>query len=140
MPNIKQNGDGSQGWESTSSPEGGYLPVSIAYVASTVDTYFFTADRNYVVKGIRGKPSVAGTGGACTVQIRKVPSGTAITSGTVVHSGTYNIVGTVDTNQTLTLSTTATDLAMVAGDSLAYDLTGTATSAVGAITVILAPA
>lgn len=140
MPMLKQLPDSSFGIEGSAGGDGGFLPITLNYTASTVDCTLFTADRPYVVKAVRGRVDVAGTGGACTAQIRKVPSGTAITSGTVLHSGTYNLVGTANAQQSLTLSTTASDLLLAAGDSICYDLTGTATSAVGAISVTLNPA
>lgn len=140
MPMIKQNADSSLGIEGKDGGDGGFLPVTLPYIATTVDCTLFTADRAYVVKAIRGRVDVAGTGGACTATIRKVASGTAITSGTALHTGSFNLVGTVNTQQALTLSATASDLLLAAGDSIAYDLTGTATSAVGAISVILNPA
>lgn len=141
---LKQNADSSLGLVGSNpiaNPAGeGFVPVTINYTASTVDGTFFVADRAYVVKAIRGRVDVAGTGGACTVQIRKTPTATAPASGTVLHSGSYNIVGTANANQALTLSTTASDLLLAPGDALTYDLTGTATSAVGSITVHLSPA
>lgn len=140
MPMIRQNADSSLGIEGTAGGEGGFIPVVLNYVATTVDCTMFTADRPYVVKAIRGRVDVAGTGGACTATIRKVPSGTALTSGTALHTGTFNLVGTAATQQALTLSTTASDLLLAAGDSICYDLTGTATSAVGSISVALCPA
>lgn len=142
--NIRQNGDSSLGLVGVSgltNPSGdGFVPVTLNYSASTPDCTMFVADRKYVVKAIRGRVDVAGTGGACTAVIRKVASDTALTSGTALHSSSYNLVGTAATNQTLTLSTTTSDLLLDAGDAIVYDLTGTATSAVGAITVHLAPA
>lgn len=140
MPMIKQNADSSLGIEGTAGGDGGFLPVTLNYIATTVDCTFFTADRPYVVKAIRGRVDVAGTGGACTATIRKVPSGTALTSGTALHTGSFNLVGTAAAQQALTLSTTASDLLLAAGDSLCYDLTGTATSAVGNLSVHLNPA
>lgn len=140
MPMIRQNPDGSLGFEGTASGEGGFIPVVLNYTAAIVDCTMFTADRPYVVKGIRGRVDVAGTGGACTAVIRKVASGTAITSGTALHSSSFNLVGTVNTQQALTLSTTASDLLLAAGDSICFDMTGTATSAVGALSVTLNPA
>lgn len=138
---IKQNPDSSLGMVGNASTGGeGFVPVTINYTASTPDCTFFVADRAYVVKAIRGRVDVAGTGGACTAQIRKTPTATAPASGTVLHSGSYNLVGTANANQALTLSTTASDLLLAVGDALSYDLTGTATSAVGSITVHLAPA
>ena len=140
MPNMKQNADSSCGIEGSAGGDGGFLPVTLNYLAGTTDCTIFTADRPYVVKAIRGRVDVAGTGGACTAVLRKVPSGTAITSGTALHTGSYNLVGTANAQQALTLSTTASDLLLAAGDSIAYDLTGTATSAVGNLSVTLNPA
>lgn len=140
MPNIRQNADSSLGIEGSANGEGGFVPASFLYTAAVTDATFFVADRPYVVKAIRGRVDVAGTGGACTATIRKVPSGTALTSGTALHSGTYNLVGTALAQQSLTLSTTDGALLMAAGDSLAFDVTGTATSAVGCVSVTLSPA
>ena len=143
---IRQGADGGLEMvgdqDSTRNPTAntGFVEVAINYNVPAADASFFIADRAYVVKGIRGVTDVAGTGGACTAQIRKVPSGTALTSGTVLHSGTFNLVGTTTTNQILTLSTTLSDRLLAAGDRLAFDLTGTATSAIGCISVSLAPA
>lgn len=143
---IRQNADGSLDLvgdqNSTRNPTAGvgFIGASINYNVPAADTSFFVADRAYVVKGIRGVNDVIGTGGACTAVVRKVPTGTALTSGTALHSSTYNLVGTAATNQILTLSTTASDLLLAAGDRLAVDYTGTATSAIGCITVTLSPA
>lgn len=137
---LKQSGDGSFGLAGVDAGDGGFIPVSLAYTATIADTSFFVADRTYVVKAIRGRVDVAGTGGACTAVIRKAPSATADTSGTALHSSTYNLVGTASANQTLTLSTTEGALRLAAGDCLYFDLTGTATSAVGSVTVTLSPA
>lgn len=140
MPNIKQLGDSSLGIEGAAQGDGGFIPITLNYTATTVDCTLFTADRPYVVKAIRGRVDVAGTGGACTAVVRKVPSGTALIGGTALHTGTYNLVGTAATQQALTLSTTPSDLLMAAGDSICFDLSGTPTSAVGAISVTLNPA
>jgi len=140
MPNLKNLGDSSMGIEGSSGGDGGFLPITLNYTATTVDCTLFTADRPYVVKAIRGRVDVAGTGGACTAVVRKVPSGTALIAGTALHTGTYNLVGTAATQQALTLSTTPSDLLMAAGDSICFDMSGTPTSAVGAISVTLNPA
>jgi hypothetical protein len=116
------------------------IDVTGEYVAASVDKRIFTANRAYRIVAIRGTPDVAGTdGGGVTAEVRKVPSGTAITAGTVVHTGTYNLKGTVDTVQSLTLSSTDANLLLAAGDSLAIDFTGTLTSATGVISVGLLP-
>ena len=137
---MKQNPDGSMGFAGVNAGDGGFIPVNMPYTAATADGSFWTADRAYVVKSITGRVDVLGTGGAATVIIRKAPSGTIGTSGTALHSGSYNLVGTINANQTLTLSTTEGALRIAAGDCLYYDLTGTATSAVGNISLSLAPA
>ncbi len=107
------------------------IQASIVYDATITDRTFFTADRALTVLSITGRVAVAGTGGACTATIRRVSSGTALASGTAIHTGTYNLVGTVDANQSLTLSSPL----VTSGQSLAFDVTGTATSAVGSLTV-----
>ena len=143
---IRQSADGSlelvgdQNTTRNPTATTGWLSVSVGYNVPAADVSFFVADRAYVVKGIRGVNDVIGTGGACTAIIRKVPTGTALVSGTALHASTYNLVGTAATNQILTLSTTVSDLLLAAGDRLAIDYTGTATSAAGCVTVSMAPA
>lgn len=101
---------------------------------------FFVATRACRVKRITARVLVAGTdAGAVTVVLRKVPTGTAIGAGVLLHSGTLNLKGAVDANQVLTLSVTAADLELVAGDALAIQPTGVTTAARGVVTVSLAP-
>lgn len=138
MPaNILQNADGSA--TVGQSVDDGLHTETSEWIATSVDKYFYIATRAERVKAITARPSVAGTGGAATAVIRKAASGTAITSGTALHSGSINLVGTVDTNQSLTLSTTPGVLDLKAGDALCIDFTGTLTSAVGAVSVALSP-
>ena len=139
--NLKQNADGSMGLQGADLDQGGFVPINIAYDASSVDRVVFVATRAYTVVGITGRPTVAGTdGSAVTAVIKKAASGTAITSGTALHSSTYNLKGTANTNQALTLSTTESDLYIAAGTCIGIDFTGTLTSATGVVTVMLAPA
>lgn len=140
MINLKQADDGSMGLEGKDGGAGGFIPAQLWYVPTSVDVPFFVATRAYKVIAITGVPEVAGTdGGAVTAVIKKAPSATALASGTALHSGTFNLKGTAATNQALTLSTTATDLLIEAGDRIGIDFTGTLTSAVGAVTVTLVP-
>ena len=79
-------------------------------------------------------------GGAVTALVKKAPSGTAPASGTSLHaSGSLDLKGTVNTDQAATLSATAADLLLAAGDALCLDVTGTTTAARGCITVTLVP-
>ncbi len=113
--------------------------ASFAYEPTVLDSTFFVANRDYRVLGITARVEVAGTGGACTAVIKKAPSATDIAAGTALHSSSFNLVGTVDTNQILSLSTTYTDLDIPAGTAIGFDLTGTPTSARGVISVYLVP-
>lgn len=138
---LKQNADGSMGLQGSDRDDGGFIAITFDYDAASVDRAFFVAQRAYVVKGIIGRPQVAGTdAGAVTAIVKKAASATAITSGTALHSSTYNLKGTAATNQALTLSTTASDLEIPSGTSIGIDFTGTLTAAVGVISVLLAPA
>lgn len=140
MPVLKPGPDGGLGIDGNGSPAGGaFLGISFSYNASSVDSANFVAQRDYIVKSITGRVTVAGTdGGAVTAQVRKAASGTAITSGTVLHSGTFNLKGTANTNQSLTV--TAADAYIPAGTALCIDYTGTLTSATGVISVQMVPA
>lgn len=113
--------------------------VPFNYTAALVTQTIYTAPRPMRVSSINGRVRVQGSGGACTISFFKVPSGTAVGSGTLLHSGSFNLVGTVDTNQPLTLSATLTDILLATGDSIGYVLTGSATSAVGVAQVNLTP-
>lgn len=139
MAQIQLIQDGvAAGLRGSDGGAGAFLHKNTAYNASSVDTAFMVAHRAMRVESIIGRVTVAGTdGGAVTAVIRKVPSGTAIASGTALHSSTFNLKGTADTNQTLTISTTASDMLLAAGDALAIDFTGTLTSATGVVTVAM---
>lgn len=133
-------GTGLAGEIQVNSSTAGFVPVSFYWVPGSVDTPFFVASRAYRVKSIRTRVEVAGTdGGAVTAIIVKAASGTAITAGTALHTGTIDLKGTAATNQPITLSATASDLEIAAGTCIGIDFTGTLTSAVGTVTVTLAP-
>jgi hypothetical protein len=138
---IQQNADGSMrlvGNDGTALS--GFQITANPYNATSVDMVMFTASRACVVTGIIGRVDTAGTdAGAVTAQVRKVPSGTALTGGTVLHTGTYNLKGTANANQVLTLSTTDGALRLAAGDSIVLDFTGVLTAAAGCISVTCAP-
>lgn len=115
--------------------------IQLNYLAALITQTFYTANRPIKVTAIRGRPMVAGSdGSAVSLSFYKTPSGTALASGTLLHTGSYNMKGTIDTNQTLTLSTALSDVTLAAGDSIGYVLTGTATAAIGNITVHIEPA
>ena len=137
---LKQNPDGSAGLEGKDLDTGAIIlasaPVNAATPATTV---FFVATRACQVQAITYAVETSGTGGACTLVVKKAPSATALASGTTLHSGTGNVAGTAATNQSLTLSTTTGVPTLAAGDRLGIIVTGTATSAVGVVTVAMTP-
>lgn len=113
--------------------------VIVPYISSLVTQKVFTAPIALRLTGLSGVTRVAGSGGACTVQIWKAPDGIAVASGTLLHSGTFDVAGTADINQYLTLVGNVDSLTFAPGDSLGYVLTGTATSAVGTLTATFEP-
>lgn len=138
MPQLKQLGDGGLGFE---GKDGGNGPIPLGTInysvpaTGTAQLLFYTP-RAVVIDNIEGRTTVAGTGGAATATVYMAPSGTAPASGTALHSGTFNLVGTINTDQALTLTTT-----QVPAEYAVYVVfTGTATSATGGITVMGRPA
>lgn len=113
--------------------------VTVNYISSLVTQKVFIAPIAMRVTAIHGATRVAGSGGACTLAFYKAADAVAVGSGTLLHDGTFNVAGTADTNQYLTLVTNLDSITLAPGDSLGYVLTGTATSAVGTVTITLEP-
>jgi hypothetical protein len=104
------------------------------------DQVVFVATRACRVKAITVRILVQGSdGGAVSAVFRKVGDGVAIGSGVLLNQGSANLKGTVDGNQALTLTATAADLDLAAGDAIAIDVTGTTTAARGVVTFGIAP-
>lgn len=136
--NLKQGGDGGAGLEGVDSGPGSFILGTVNYnvpVATTAVLLFYTT-RAIILDAIEGRTFVIGTGGAATVAFWMAPSGTAPTAGTALHSGTFNMVGTIHTDQALTLTTTR----VPAEYAVWAVFTGTATSAIGGISVLGRPA
>jgi hypothetical protein len=135
---YKQGADGGLGLEGKDTGNGTFIHSVVNYnvPVATTAVCVINPGRSMVIDSIIGRPFVAGTGGAATVALWKAPSGTAPISGTALHSGTFNMVGTIHTDQTLTLTTTT----LAAGEAIWAVFTGTATSAIGSIAVNLRPA
>lgn len=130
------NGDG--GLADEKFIPGTRFEVTFAPVAAaTIPTIFWTAPYPCkVVRAIERHVTVAGQAG--TMQVEKVPSGTAIGSGTVLLSSAFDLTSTANTNvSAIALTTSAAVLA--SGDSLAGKVaSGAATSyANGILTVIV---
>lgn len=118
-------------------PGGRDYAVNFAVAAATIPVIFYTAPAACkIVKVIERHVTVAGQAG--TMQIEKVPSGTAIGSGTVLLATAFDLTSTANTNVTVNALTTAAGT-LAAGDSLACKVaSGAATSyAGGTVTVVL---
>lgn len=114
--------------------------IQYNYTSALVTQAIWVAPWPCIVTHINGRPRVAGSdGSAVTLSFYKVPDKTAVASGTLLHSGTYDMKGTADTNQFLTLVSNADSLTLKKGDAIGYALTGTATNAVGTVTVTVEP-
>lgn len=93
---------------------------------------FFIAQRDYYLVSVTERHEVAGSdAGAVTMNLYKVPSGTAPASGTAMLSSGFNLKATADTNQTGTLVTTAGGLTIPRGYALSFITSGTLTAVQG---------
>lgn len=99
---------------------------------------FFIANRDYYLISVTERHEVAGTdGGAVTLMLKKVPSGTATASGTDMLTAGLNLKSTANTNQSGTLSTTAGVLTIPRGYALGMATTGTLTTLQGVTVSVL---
>lgn len=77
----------------------------------------------------------AANGASGTLVVNQCPSGTAPADGTVLTSDSADLNGTPNTNQTLTLSATLTDIQIDAGTAFCTTTTGTLTLSAGCVEV-----
>lgn len=136
---YKQGEDGALGLEGKDLDKGAFINPTINYnvPVATTAVCLLNSNRAMIIDSIIGRNFVIGTGGAATAALWKAPSGTAPIAGTALHSGTFNLVGTNHTDQTLTLVSAACRLA--AGEAVWAVFTGTATSAIGEISMNVRP-
>lgn len=84
------------------------------------------------IVSVKERHQTAGSdGGAVTLMLKKVPSGTAKASGTDTLSAGISLKGTADTNASGSLHATAANYRLAAGDALALVTTGTLTAVDG---------
>jgi len=139
---IKDGAVGTAGTAMGISGDTKYISADYVYGdAAAIDGAFYIARRAMKVEAVYLRPTVVGSdGGAVTALVKKAPSGTAPASGTSLHaSGSLDLKGTVNVDQAATLSATAADLLLAAGDALCLDVTGTTTAARGCVTVTMVP-
>ena len=142
--NIKQDGDGSAKLTGVDGGSGEFVLVTMPYSAIVNTSGAFLTcssqvfSRKMIVKSIIGCPDTL-TSNAVTVSVFKAPSATALGSGTVLHTGSFNPNSGAATNQTLTLTAAAVEVA--AGSRIGFVMSATPGAAgVGVITVAMSPA
>lgn len=109
-------------------------------VANAVDGTFFIADREYVITAIRAVWGTAESTGAMDIMVKKTTSTTACASGTSEQTAAIDATTTANTVATATLTTTAADRLLAAGNRLCVDLTSTPNEvSMMTVTVTLAP-
>jgi hypothetical protein len=110
--------------------------------AASVDDWLFVADRAYTVVSIKEVHSVAGNdGGAVTLDLRKVtavaaPGAAAGATVKELLATALDLKSTANTTVTGTLSATAADLSLAAGDKIGANFVGTLTTLAGGVVVI----
>src|SRR5262245_43356567 len=129
----------SSGTLLSGSTEGPTFSSSFPWDPNSADVSFWVAPFACRVLAAVARVEVAGTdGGAVTGALKKAASGTDIAAGTALTTATFDLKGTVDTNQTLTVSATSSALDIATGNAIGVDVTGTLTNARGVVTVTLA--
>ncbi len=99
---------------------------------------FFVADRKYKVKGVRVVHGTASSSG--TVQVEKLTGTQAKAAGVGLLASAASTAGTANTVLSPTLTSTAADLILAAGDRLGLSNGGTLTSGANLVVeVILTP-
>jgi len=122
-----------------------YVVVNNLLNSACIDQNIFIADRAYKVTACYEVHGTLGTNGsAVNVNLEKLTGTTAPGSGTQLLTDNTNAgfdcKATINTVQTGTLTSTAADLTLAAGDRLGLNFTGTVTALAGqVVTVQLKP-
>ena len=112
------------------------ISVHEELLAASVSHVIFIADGAYKVVGATEIHSVVGsTSAAVTVEVDT--GTTAPGSGTAMHSTAFDLTATVNTLQTATITATAAQATLAAGNCVALKFAGTLTGLVGCVTVQL---
>lgn len=110
------------------------IVVTRELMAASVDENIFVAP--FACKLVRAQEGhgVAGGSGA-QVDVTKCTDTTAPASGTTMLASVFDLTSTANTVVDKSLSATAADLALAAGDRVALNFGGTLTSLVGSLTL-----
>lgn len=117
------------------------VTLTVPLNAGMVDQCVFIVPYAMKVVGIQEIHATAGDdAGAVTINLTKDTATTAPGAGTTIMSGTFNAKGTANVLQSATLTGTAADLTLAAGDRIGVNFTGTIATLAGlVITLIVEP-
>jgi len=116
------------------------VPSGVINANNDADRFIWTADASYAVtKIVFQQSAIENTSANTTLMVSKVPNGTAISSGLPLLANSINLKTNLNANTILaaSLSSTASNLQLAAGDSLALDFTNAITEYVGCVTITL---
>jgi hypothetical protein len=113
--------------------------ITRTILAASVDEHIWIAPFACQVVSVKEIHSVVG-GGSAAVRPRKItdtsaPGAAAGATVTEITTAGFDLTATVNTTQTGTLSATAADYTLAAGDKISLDFSGTLTGLVGIITI-----
>lgn len=127
---------------------GGFKPATHLYIniplaAASVDNWAFVSPRTLQIISIREIHSVVG-GGSAAVRPRKVtdtsaPGAAASSTVKELTTAAFDLTTVINTTVVATLSATAADLQLAAGDKIGLDFSGTLTGLVGVMTIAVRP-
>lgn len=110
------------------------IVVVVPTVAASVDNNVFIAPFACKLVRAQGVQSVVG-GASAACDIKKCTGTTAPASGTTMLASAFDGTSTINTVVDKSLSATAANLTLAAGDRVAADFSGTLTGWVGAVTL-----
>ncbi|NBQ70349.1 MAG: hypothetical protein EBU46_16550 [Nitrosomonadaceae bacterium] len=109
----------------------------ITFIGGTTDAAFFVANSALEILSIREVHSAAGSdSGAVTLNVTKDTGTNAPGAGVTVQTGTFNLKAAANTVQTATLTATAANKKLAAGDRLSANFTGTVTDVAGVVVTV----
>ena len=112
------------GFHGTVVPIMAVLRGTSAVTVSNYTTSFFIAQRSYIVLQVRARWEVKETSGTPTLQVKKVPDGTATASGSNLLKAGIDMTLVADTIVTGNLVDNQETLRIVDGDALSLEATG----------------
>lgn len=112
------------------------VPVDVPNAAAAIDQNAFIADRAYQLTAVRGVFSVT-NGAAFTVDVKKCTGTQAPASGVTMLTSTQDWNTTANTVISSTITATSANAALAAGDRIALDFTGSATSIAGGVVLLV---